>query len=256
MLEHARRLVSHTARATRDAIGAEPLLFVSAVAALVIVSFCAVVIAKLLDDVMGGDDTARLDPSILDWFVDHRTDLLTTGAKWITHLGDPVVVAAVVAGVVIALATRRRTRLALFVLASSLGAAVATTAAKYAVDRVRPPDALWLAPAYGPSFPSGHATQSVACYLAIAVVSVTMLRPTAARVAVVAAAGAVSLLVGMSRVYLGVHWPSDVLCGWAVATLWLVSLLFVGWLYPRMSRLWSERPDEIATGAAPPCAEL
>jgi undecaprenyl-diphosphatase len=219
-------------------------LILSTLAALAVVSGCAVVVAKLLDDAMGGEDAARLDPSILQWFIDHRTDLLTTGARWVTHLGDPAVVAAVVAGCVIALVVRGRRRPALFVLASSLGAAVASTAAKYAVDRTRPPEALWLAPAYGPSFPSGHATQSVACYLAIAVVVGLALRGRAARMAVVVAAGAVAVLVGLSRVYLGVHWPSDVLCGWAVAMLWLVSLLLVGWFYPRLTRLWPQRQDD------------
>lgn len=250
MTDSIRRQVSDTTAAVRVAFRTDRFLILSTLAALAIVTGCAAVVAKLLDDVMGGDDAARLDPSILKWFIDHRTDLLTTAARWITHLGDPVVVTGVVLGGVIALAARGRVRLALFVVASSVGAAVATTAAKYAVDRTRPPEALWLAPAYGPSFPSGHATQSVACYLAIAVVGVIMLRAPAARVAVVAAAGAVALLVGMSRVYLGVHWPSDVLCGWAVAMLWLVSLLLVGWFYPRLSSLWPRhQPDTPADGS-------
>jgi undecaprenyl-diphosphatase len=73
------------------------------------------------------------------------------------------------------------------------------------------------------------------------VVGVIMLRAPVARVAVVVAAVVAALLVGPSRVYLGVHWPSDVLYGWAVATLWLASLLLVGWFRPGLAATWRDR---------------
>ena len=149
---------------------------------VVVGSVCSVLIAKLLDDVMGADDAAHVDPRITEWFIDRRTGELTAFFRAVTHVSNPWVVVAVVAVCSISLLWHRHPRLAGFLVASTLGTALMTTIAKIAVDRSRPPSALWLTAASGAAFPSGHAAQSVACYGALAIIGCVLVRSTGLRV--------------------------------------------------------------------------
>jgi len=214
-------------------------LVVVTLGGLALVGGCGLVIAKLLDDVLGTDGATRLDPRILSWAVEHRSDGLTTVARLVTHLGDPLVVTAVAVASVVGLLVARRGWLAVFLVGSMVGAAITTTLTKVVVGRPRPPELLWLTRASGAAFPSGHATQSVACYSALAVVGWVLVHRGPARAAVASGAVMIAAAVGASRVYLGVHWPSDVLCGWAVATLWLTTLVLIGWARPRIATVWA-----------------
>ena len=224
----------------RTTLAQDKFLTAAIAACVITASVCTVLIAKLLDDVMGADDAAHADPRMTDWILDRRTDALTAFFRAATHLSDPWIVLVVVAFCSTALVLLRHPRLAGFLIASSLGTALMTTIAKSAVDRSRPPSALWLATASGAAFPSGHAAQSAACYGALAIVGCVLVRSSALRVLFLSLAGVVALSVGTSRVYLGVHWASDVLCGWSVATLWLALLVLVGWAWPRFA---SDRRD-------------
>lgn len=192
-------------------------------------------IAKLVDDVFGSDGATRVDPKITNYVVDHRTPALTTMARGVTHLADPLPVTIVAVISVVALLARRRRRLAAFVALSMAGAALATSLGKLVVDRPRPSDTIWLTRASGAAFPSGHATQSVACWCALAVCAAMLTHRRSLRLAWIALGVVVALAVGASRVYLGVHWTSDVVCGWAVATAWLLALVVIGWSRPRLT---------------------
>jgi len=70
------------------------------------------------------------------------------------------------------------------------------------------------------SFPSGHATMSAVVYLTLATLIVRLVDDVAVRVYVLAVAILLTLAVGLSRIYLGVHWPSDVAAGWALGAAW------------------------------------
>ncbi|MCZ7630839.1 MAG: phosphatase PAP2 family protein [Microthrixaceae bacterium] len=181
-------------------------LVVATVVGLGVAAGCSVVIAKLLDDVMGAEDAARLDPRILAVVVEHRSEALTSLFSRATNLGDPLVVTVVAVVVVVMLLAVNR-RLALLVVASTTGTVVITTVAKAVVDRPRPPEALWLDVAAGPAFPSGHAAQSIALYGAIAVVVWRLVRYWWVRIPVLVVAAAIGLAVGLSRVYLGSTGP-------------------------------------------------
>lgn len=228
-------------------------LIVSTGLGLGIVAMCGALIAQLMDEVSEDDDLTRFDRQVLDVVVEHRTPWWNGVAETVTHLGDPWLVTAVVAAVAIALAVRRRYHLAVFVVLASGGAAVVSSVTKQVFDRPRPPTSLWLATAWGPSFPSGHATQSIACWGAVAVVACVLVRSRVLRAAIIATAVSIALLVGASRVYLAVHWASDVMCGWAISLLWLTALLLAGWATPRARGVWTTRtdPDPFNAGADP-----
>jgi len=111
------------------------------------------------------------------------------------------------------------------IAASLIGSSVIDGWLKHLIARPRPELVPHLVQVTNASFPSGHAMVSSAVYLTLALmlaegVEIDGWRGRAARVAVVAFFSALAVLIGMSRVYLGVHWPSDVLAGWCFGTAW------------------------------------
>ncbi|MBC3764220.1 phosphatase PAP2 family protein [Quadrisphaera sp. RL12-1S] len=120
---------------------------------------------------------------------------------------------------------------------------------KRLVDRPRPPAAEALDHPLDPSFPSGHATASAALATGLAVLAVAALRSAVARVLAVAASAAYSLVVGLSRVYLGAHWLTDVLAGWCTGAA-------LGLVVAALVRPWDRPPPpppapRAAAGTAP-----
>jgi undecaprenyl-diphosphatase len=114
---------------------------------------------------------------------------------------------------------RRRTEAACLA-ASLIGAFLLNSALKVYFDRPRPNIVPHLADVTNASFPSGHAMISAAIYLTIGITLAESLKRRAARAYVMSLAVLLVLLIGASRVYLGVHWPSDVLAGWALGAAW------------------------------------
>lgn len=203
--------------------------------AFALIAASGLAIAKLVDDVFGNDGATRIDPRVTDYLVEHRNPALTTVARAVTHLADPLAVTIVAIVTIAVLLAHRRRRLAAFVPLSMAGAAVATSLGKLVVDRPRPTNTIWLTKAAGAAFPSGHATQSVACWCALAICAAMLTHRRLLRTVWIALGITVASAIGASRVYLGVHWASDVICGWAVATAWLLALVVIGWSRPRLT---------------------
>lgn len=137
---------------------------------------------------------------------------------WVSALGYQWGVVPVDIGLVAWLALKRRMREGLFAGVAVGGSALLNVGAKHLFARERP--SLWdsIAPETTFSFPSGHAMGS----MTLAAVLVLLAWPTRWRWWVALPAAAFVLLVGLSRVYLGVHYPSDILAGWAAALAWAV----------------------------------
>lgn len=126
-------------------------------------------------------------------------------------------------GLVVVLVARRRFREAIFAAIALGGSALLNIAAKQFFARERP--SLWesIAPEHNYSFPSGHAMGSMTLAATLILLSWT----TRWRWPVLIVMAPFVLLVGFSRLYLGVHFPSDILAGWAVATAWVVAVYLV-----------------------------
>jgi undecaprenyl-diphosphatase len=154
-------------------------------------------------------------------YAGHRPVLLTL-ARIFTALGDPTVLVS--AGFIVAawIWWRHHPRLAVAILLIVLVGRGLVEAQKYWIARVRPDLEPHLVVVKTQSFPSGHAASSMIFYLTVALVltaGTRWSRPAAA-VAIL-----LSLLIGTSRVMLGVHWPSDVIGGWAFGMLWVLLAL-------------------------------
>jgi undecaprenyl-diphosphatase len=185
---------------------------------------------ELADEVLEGDSRA-FDKAVLLWIHNNFPDWLNEPMRLVTALGYYYVVVPLLAVAVFVL-YRRGWRLSAVLLAVSTGGSVVlTTVLKGVFQRTRPElfDAGYQASFY--SFPSGHATVAVGFYGMLTVILAYRMRG-AARWAVAACGLLVVLLIGFSRLYLGVHYPTDVLAGYLSALLWLVCVggVYVLWL--------------------------
>lgn len=217
---YARQLTFLTAR-----LSPAGALGLALTAQLLVLALLGAAFGSVTEDVLAGEEIVRVDGPVTRFLIDHREPWLTTAMRLITELGGVRVVVPLL--LTVGLLARRRQGswrpLVLLALAGS-GALLASTSVKLLVARPRPgTDALVHALGYG--FPSGHSTQAAAAWLAVAVVLGSMTSRVAARVSAGAVALAVIGLVGVSRVYLGVHQTTDVLGGWALGALWLCAVL-------------------------------
>jgi undecaprenyl-diphosphatase len=185
---------------------------------------------ELADEVLEGDSRA-FDKAVLLWIHNNFPDWLNEPMRLVTALGYYYVVVPLIV-VAVFVFYRRGWRLsAVLLVVSTGGSVVLTTVLKGVFQRTRPElfDAGYQASFY--SFPSGHATVAVGFYGMLTVILAYRMRG-AARWAVAACGLLVVLLIGFSRLYLGVHYPTDVLAGYLSALLWLVCVggVYVLWL--------------------------
>ncbi|MGC0362377.1 membrane-associated phospholipid phosphatase [Rhodococcus sp. 27YEA15] len=159
------------------------------------------------------------DSPVTDSMVNHRTAMLDQVAKTVTSLGSPTatVVVAVALGAVVSWQARSALP-GIVVIGTVGGASVICSALKALIARERPPVGLHLLVESDHSFPSGHVTGTGALAGIAVVVLGAGLTATVRRTLAVLAV-AVTILVGLTRVYLGVHWLSDVVAGAVLATL-------------------------------------
>ena len=139
-------------------------------------------------------------------------------------------------------ATRLAIRLRLNEVAPLVSLALLSTLLKSGFDRPRPDIVPHGAEVLTASFPSGHAMLSAIVYLTLAALLSRVQERRRVKVFLVALGVAITLLVGASRVYLGVHWPSDVLAGWAVGAAWAALCWFVALQLQRRGKV--EDPGE------------
>jgi undecaprenyl-diphosphatase len=188
------------------------------------------------------DQTASFDLSVRMRIHQHASPALTRAMIVISLLGgDGLIIAAVIAFV--AFLYFRWRRAALWLGVTIAGALVLDLTLKYAFHRVRPaPFFVALPDTY--SFPSGHALFSFCFYGVLAGLLMGRIRSRVARLLIWLSAAVLVAAIGLSRIYLGVHYPSDVIAGYLAATLWVSTLLALDHMTTRRSRKGKERSGE------------
>jgi membrane-associated phospholipid phosphatase len=165
----------------------------------------------------------RADHAVNAWFQNERHPGFTALLDAATIAGGPLgmsLLAAVAAAVLFFL---RRRASAVFVMITGAGGALLNLGLKAIFERVRPPAAAAIAVAQGYSFPSGHAMGSVIVLGSIAYVVLRQPLRWKAKSAWLALLATAVVLIGLSRVYLGVHWISDIAGGWSAGAVWLAT---------------------------------
>jgi undecaprenyl-diphosphatase len=189
----------------------------------------------LLDEVSEGD-TRAIDEAIILAFRVPGDPADPIGAPWfeeamrdITALGSAPTLVIAVLTVFGFLALAKAWRPAIFILVASGGGLIASSLLKYTIDRPRPD----LVPhgnlIYTSSFPSGHSMMSAVVYFTLAALVTRLIERRRLKGYALGVAMTLTLLIGVSRIYLGVHWPSDVMAGWAAGAAWALGC----WLIAR-----------------------
>ena len=194
----------------------------------------------LAEEVMEGD-TSAFDRRILLVFRVPGQPGHLLGPNWLpeairdmTALGSVSILVIVILTVLGYLAIVRNVRSLLFILGAVLGGQAISTLLKTLFDRARP-DLIPGAPqVFTASFPSGHAMLSAVTYLTLGALLARLEPRRSVRIYFLAVAFALTILVGTTRVVLGVHWPTDVLAGWCVGSAWaLLCSYFAARVLPR-----------------------
>lgn len=211
-----------------------------------VVMLCLVVVSgglwlfiELADEVTEGE-THSIDEQLLLALrtpADHSDPL---GPGWVeemgrdfTALGSVGVLTLMILGTLGYLLLSRHYRTALFTLVVAIGGVLLTVFLKSGFNRPRPDLVPHGMEVYSASFPSGHAMMSAIAYLTLAAILTQVVTRWRLKVYLLSMAVFLTVLVGISRVYLGVHWPSDVIAGWAVGGVWASACLLVAYWMQR-----------------------
>lgn len=213
-----------------------------AVIALGVLAGGVLAFSEIADDTLEGD--ARwFDEAVLLALRNPADPADPLGPRWlelavadITALGGFAVLALIVIGVAsYLLAVGKRGSAALVVGAVATGTAL-SEGLKLGFARPRPDLVAHLVEVQSASFPSGHAMLSAICFLTLGSLLARVHESRRVKTLVLTAAMTLTVLVGLSRVYLGVHWPTDVLAGWCVGAAWAALWWLAGWGLERRAR--------------------
>ncbi len=206
---------------------------------------------ELADEVREGE-SERFDRTVL--LSMRQADDITNplGPHWVeesardvTALGGMVILTFLTIGVAGFLMLQGKRTEAVFLVAAVLGGMLLSTGLKYFFDRPRPdlvPHGQYV---YTRSFPSGHSAISAVVYLTLGALLARVQKQHRIKAYFLLLAFFLTILVGISRVYLGVHWPTDVLAGWAMGATWAAGCWLVfRWLQRHSPAI--ENPDDTA----------
>ena len=204
----------------------------------------AVLVLAILGRTIARGDRFAFDAAIMLGLRQDGNAAIPAGPLWlkqamvdVTALGGETVLTLAVALTIGFLASSRHLLAAALVFAGTTTGSIAVALAKNLVGRERPALVDHLVEVGSASFPSGHAANSAIIYLTIALVSIQVIPHRAARWFLFGAIALLVTAIGFSRVYLGVHWPSDVLAGWSFGLLWALAWWAAGsWLRLRLSK--------------------
>lgn len=195
--------------------------------------------------------TLAFDRALIEGLRDTTNPAIPAGPLWlervmidVTALGGGPLLTIITSIVVAYLLVVRKWGTAAFVAIAIAGGGVANELLKSTFQRARPDVVAHLADSYSTSFPSGHAMNSALTYLTLAALLARTQKSRRVRVFLLLVAVALTLAVGFSRVYLGVHWPTDVIAGWSIGATWALLFALIAHALQRRNQI--ERPEAVA----------
>lgn len=221
-----RALVRLVARLSAG-VSAHTVLYTTLLVGLVVVLAFAAGGAAIYDAVAENDGISELDQPALDSTIALRTSTNTQVATWFTHLGGPIGMTVIASVITFAMVWRWRSRTPLvLMLIATAGSLLMTSVGKAVVGRPRPPLSEAVPPyEYAFSFPSGHTLNSTVIAGVVAYLLLRRLTSTWARTLTVVLAVVWAVTMGLSRVFLGHHWLTDVAFAWLLGSAWLALII-------------------------------
>ena len=202
---------------------------------------------ELAGDVLEGD-TQAFDERVLQSLRRPDDPSVPIGPRWlriaaadVTALGSASVLGLTVTAIVGFLLLQRMQRTALFVLTASVGGWLLNTGLKSVFQRARPDVVPHLYDVMTLSFPSGHAATSAAVYLTLGALLMRVAKRPITKIYCMAVALIATFTIGLTRIYLGVHYPTDVLAGWLIGLSWALACWVLERAIERRSGLSRER---------------
>lgn len=189
------------------------------VAGLIVAGIGTAIFVELAGHVRSGS-TQVFDESVLRWVGAHHSPALDAVMLEITALGTGIVVLMVVTVAALFLVLTQHKYSAILLLASAFGGLVLNAVLKLGFHRPRPTIVVAAVQTFSSSFPSGHAMSAAIVYSTVAYLAARLHRYRWARLLVMTAAMTLVALISFSRIYLGVHYPSDVIAGVAIGLAW------------------------------------
>lgn len=189
---------------------------------------------ELADKVEEGR-TQHFDARVIQWCNQHPgPPWLQDVGRDLTALGGLTVLTLVTMAVVIFLLISGKRGAAVLMMVAVVGGLIISSGIKHFVSRDRPPQQFRQAYVFTKSFPSGHSMLSAVTYLTLGALLAQVTKGKWLKVYIISVAIVTTALVGVSRVYLRVHWPTDVLAGWTAGLVWAILCLLVArWLQHR-----------------------
>lgn len=239
-IERARSLVRAWLGAARREVGATAALLVLAAAVWLFLG--------LADEVSEGE-THAIDLGVLNALREHGRPDDALGPPWlqiaatdVTSLGSTTLLTLILLIVSGYFLMQRRTAAALVLLATAGGGLALSQALKVVFARERPPMEYHAVESLNASFPSGHALLSAVVFLTLGTVGARLVKRRREKAYVLGAGVLITLLVGLTRIYLGVHWASDVVAGWCLGAAWAMACWLAAWAWQRVNRPRSTEP--------------
>ena len=214
-------------------VSAHGVLWITAAVGCALVIALTVAGAEIYDSVEDGEGLAGFDRPVLDGALGWRSATADRLITWFTNLGGLVGMTIIAGTITLAMVLRWRSRTPLVLMAIAVAGSLAMTViGKAVVGRIRPPTADAVPPfETSPSFPSGHALNSTVIAGLVAYLLLRRLTSSVARVMTVVLAAAWAVAMGLSRVFLGHHWLTDVMVGWTLGLAWLALVITAHRLY-------------------------
>ncbi|MDI3330271.1 MAG: phosphatase PAP2 family protein [Micrococcus sp.] len=227
------RWLADLARRTGVLLGPHQSLILILVFGAAVAALMTWLASEVYEAVVEADGVAVLDHPLLEAMVDERSPALDLAATAYTNVGGVIGMPVLAVTIMVVLALRRRAWTPVILIAAAGGGSLLmTVAGKDLIGRARPSLAHAVPPyEHSPSFPSGHSLNALVIAGIVAYLLLLRQRSRTARVLTLTVATVFALTIGLSRVYLGHHWFTDVLAAWILGAAWLAVVITAHRLY-------------------------